>query len=361
MVYPSTLRKLTITRIPSLDGLRALSILMVLVGHAARCSGSGSWWTDTYAHAGVLVFFVVSGYLITTLMLREAARTGLVDLQQFYIRRAWRILPVVYTYLIIITVVQHSQFSWRDIGLSWGYLASYAACFDHFPWDLSHLWSLSIEEQFYFVWPLIVASGICWAKHTAWAAVIAAPLFRYLFAHNGFDKSEVFSLPAVMDSIATGCLIALYAKPLTRLVTNRRWLGIVWVLGFSSPTLKVIANHTHFLWPLPQLFGHCAWTLFNICVGVGILWAIAAQPKALNHWFPVWLGTISYSLYIWHMPFMNPQAKIPFPLNFVASFAAAFASYCLIEQPMLRLRNRLRIKVPAMVRSLLCLPGQGKY
>jgi peptidoglycan/LPS O-acetylase OafA/YrhL len=144
-----------------------------------------------------------------------------------------------------------------------------------------------------------------------------------------------------VDSIATGCLIALYAKPLTSLVTNRRWLGIVWLVGFGSPTLIAIANHTHFLWPLPQLFGHCAWTLFNVCVGVGILWAIAAQPKVLNHWLPVWLGVISYSLYMWHMPFMNAQAKIHFPLNLVLAFAAAVASYYLLEQPILRLRNRL--------------------
>ena len=170
--------KRQLTRIPSLNGLRALSILMVLAGHAAICSGSESWWIGTSAHVGVLVFFVVSGYLITTLMLREVEQTGVVNVRQFYIRRAWRILPVAYAYLAIITVVQHRQFSWRDIGLSWGYLASYAVCFDKFPWDLSHLWSLSVEEQFYFVWPLVVASSIRWAKRTAWAAVIIAPLFR---------------------------------------------------------------------------------------------------------------------------------------------------------------------------------------
>ena len=274
-------------------------------------------------------------------MLREVEQTGAVNVRQFYIRRAWRILPVAYAYLAIITVVQHRQFSWRDIGLSWGYLASYAVCFDKFPWDLGHLWSLSVEEQFYFVWPLVVASSIRWAKRTAWAAVIIAPLFRYFFGHYGFDRTALYSFPAVVDSIATGCLIALYAKPLTSLVTNRRWLGIVWLVAFGSPTLIAIANHTHFLWPLPQLFGHCAWTLFNVCLGVGILWAIAAQPKVLNHWLPVWLGAISYSLYMWHMPFMNAQAKIPFPLNIVLALMAAIASYYLLEQPILRLRNRM--------------------
>jgi peptidoglycan/LPS O-acetylase OafA/YrhL len=74
-------------------------------------------------------------------------------------------------------------------------------------------------------------------------------------------------------------------------------------------------------------------------VGIGVLWAIATQPRILNHWLAVWLGAISYSLYIWHMPFMNPRAGIAFPLNFVLAFMAATVSYYLLEQPVLGLRN----------------------
>jgi peptidoglycan/LPS O-acetylase OafA/YrhL len=297
------------------------------------------------------VFFVISGYLITTLMLREHEGTGGVSVRQFYIRRAWRILPVAYAYLTVITLAQHAQFSWRDIGLCWGYMASWASYFGTLPWNLNHLWSLSVEEQFYLAWPLIFALSIRWAKRAAWAAVVMAPLCRYWFGHHELSLMALWSFPAVVDSIATGCLMALYSRPLVRLVANRRWLGFAWLVAVILPALGAVGDHTRFLWPLPQLFGHSVWTLFNVCVGAGNLWAIAAQPKVLNHWLPVWVGTLSYSLYIWQMPFMNPQANIRFPINLVLVFTAAAASYYLLEQPMLRLRGRLRHRQGAVAQG----------
>jgi peptidoglycan/LPS O-acetylase OafA/YrhL len=326
------------TRIPSLDGLRALSILLVVVGHIAFTAGFHSPLTDAYAHAGVVVFFVISGYLITTLMLREIERSGGLSVGQFYVRRAWRILPVAYIYLAVITLAQHAQFSWRDIGLSWGYLASCASYFGQLPWNLSHLWSLSVEEQFYFAWPLVVAFGLGKARRLAWAAVLVAPLSRYWLGHNGFGLMKAFSTPAVVDSIATGCLLAVYAPRLTKVVTGRRWLGLAWPLVFALPALDLIGNHTRWLWPLPQLFGHSAWTLFNILTAFGILWAIAAKPKVLNHWLPVWIGTLSYSLYLWQMPFMDPALKIRVWLRIPLAFACAALSYYAIERPVLALR-----------------------
>lgn len=321
--------------IPSLNGLRALSILLVLAAHCLISSGHKSWLIHTYAHVGVLTFFVLSGFLITTLMLKETSRLGTVNIGQFYARRAWRILPVAYTYLTIITLIRHSEFTYRDITLSWTYLASYAVCIGNFPWDIFHLWSLSVEEQFYFIWPLVFVFNLRLAKWLSVAAILTAPISRYLFTRHGLHEAALYSFPAVVDSIATGCLIALY-RP--QLALRAHYFGYLWIIAFTSPTLMLIADHTQFLWPLPQLLGHCAWTIFNISAGLGILWAIAAQPKTLNHWLPVWLGTISYSLYIWHMPFMNPQAHIPFPLNLILAFTAAAVSYYLLEQPILKLR-----------------------
>jgi peptidoglycan/LPS O-acetylase OafA/YrhL len=248
------------TRIPSLNGLRALSILMVLAGHAAMCAGFKSWWLGIYTYAGVLVFFVVSGYLITTLMLREAEQTGTVNVGAFYIRRAWRILPVAYAYLLIITLVQYRQFSWSDIALSWTYLTSYGVSFGEFPWDLDHLWSLSVEEQFYLLWPLFFVLGIRWTKAAAWAAVLIAPIFRYFCAHYALDKAALFSFPGVVDSIATGCLIALYAKPLTRLAATSRHCGLLWLPQLAAPALMVI--NTRFL---PGRCLSCSATAPGVC------------------------------------------------------------------------------------------------
>src|SRR5438552_10798994 len=99
-------------RIPSLDGFRALSLLLVAVGHFAHTPGfpiRSSWWTDAYAHYGVRIFFVLSGFLITTLLMRERQKTGIVNLRQFYIRRAYRILPAAYVYLAVVTVAFHES------------------------------------------------------------------------------------------------------------------------------------------------------------------------------------------------------------------------------------------------------------
>lgn len=331
-------------RIPSLDGLRASSILLVLAGHFAYAAGFNSQITDIYAHAGVRTFFVISGYLITTLMLREIERYGTLSIRGFYVRRAWRILPAAYAYLAVVTWIEHAQFSWTDIGLSWGYLASFTPLGAP-PWDLSHLWSLSVEEQFYLVWPLIVAAGAVRTKEVAWAAVLAAPLFRH--AQHEISTLNMLLNLQVIDSIAAGCLLALYAPKLIGFVSNHRWLGLAWPLALLLPALLTIGDRTQWLWLhtqwlgplLQQLLAHSVWAIFNVLAGIGVLWAIIATPKILNHWLPVWIGTISYSLYLWQMPFMNPEAPISLWLRIPLALGCAALSYYAIERPVLALRR----------------------
>jgi peptidoglycan/LPS O-acetylase OafA/YrhL len=325
------------TRIPSLDGLRTPSILLVLVGHFAYAAGFHSELTDIYAHTGVRLFFVISGYLITTLMLREIERTGTLGIRAFYVRRAWRILPAAFVYLTVITWIGHAHFSWIDIGLSWTYLASFAPYFGPAPWDLSHLWSLSVEEQFYLVWPLIVAVGLARTKLVAWAAIVAAPLIRH--AHHESSGLNMLLNLEVMDSVAAGCLLAAYSPKLIGIVSSRRWLGFAWPLALAAPALLPLGQYTDWLWPLPELISHSVWTIFNLLAGIGILWAITARPVILNHWLPVWIGTISYSLYLWQMPFMNPEAPVSLWLRIPLSVACAALSYYAIERPVLALRG----------------------
>jgi len=325
------------TRIPSLDGLRASSILLVLIGHFAWAAGFNTELTDIYALAGVRIFFIISGYLITTLMLREIERNGSLSIKDFYIRRAFRILPACYAYLAVITWIEHQQFSWTDIGLAWGYLTSYAPAFGPSPWDLSHLWSLSVEEQFYFVWPLVVAAGLIRPKQMTWAAVVAAPLIRHV--HHVTDAYDWLLTLDVMDSIAAGCLLAIYAPKLITFVSNRRWLGLVWPLALLVPMFLPEGTLPEWLSPLPGLLSHSVWTIFNFLAAIGILWAITAKPGILNHWLPVWIGTLSYSLYLWQEPFMNPDAQISLWLRLPLAVACAALSYYAIERPVLALRG----------------------
>jgi peptidoglycan/LPS O-acetylase OafA/YrhL len=196
-------------RIPSLDGLRALSILLVLVGHLAYSTGAPireSWLTAAYAHHGVRIFFIISGFLITTLLLREREKAGSVDLKQFYIRRAYRILPVAYIYLFAVTIVFYNSLQKGELVLAYTYLSSYG---HNLPWVLSHLWSLSVEEQFYFVWPALVALGSTLPRRLVWTAIVISPLCRFVLDKNGLYQGAMFFFPSISDSLASGCLLAL--------------------------------------------------------------------------------------------------------------------------------------------------------
>ena len=198
------------SRIPSLDGLRALSISLVLVAHLAYSAGfpiQHTWWTDLYAHYGVRIFFVLSGFLITTLLRCEQEETGTIRLKQFYIRRAYRLLPAAYVYLIAVTVIFHQSLPYKYLVAAYLYLTSYAL---HSPWPLMYLWSLSVEEQFYLVWPAALAIGLIAARRFAFGAIAVALVARFVFLQGVWPQGAVWSFPAVADSLAAGCLLALY-------------------------------------------------------------------------------------------------------------------------------------------------------
>ena len=119
----------------------------------------------------------------------------------------------------------------------------------------------SVEEMFYLAWPVFLVAGLRSAKYAAWGAVIISPIFRFIMNKQGFGWRALFAPPSVMDSLATGCLVAIYAEPLTRWVTkHRHWLGLVWVVAFLTPVIIVIGDNVRFIWPLPQITGHLAWT-----------------------------------------------------------------------------------------------------
>jgi peptidoglycan/LPS O-acetylase OafA/YrhL len=146
-------------RIPSLDGCRAISVFLVLFGHACETKNLDfSRYLPRLgqvATLGVTVFFVISGYLITSLLLEEERRHGRISLSMFYLRRAFRIWPVAYAYIAVVAALQAAG----ALTLP-RYNLLYAATFTmnlapQGSWWLGHLWSLAVEEQFYFVWPAV--------------------------------------------------------------------------------------------------------------------------------------------------------------------------------------------------------------
>lgn len=332
------------SRIPSLDGLRALSILMVVFGHFAYTPDfpvQRTVLSDEYAHYGVRIFFVISGFLITSLLMRERERTGAISLKNFYIRRAYRILPVAYVYLIVIALVFHDSLTYEQLAVVFTYLSSYVA---HLPWELSHLWSLSIEEQFYLVWPIAMLWSTTSARRFAFAAVVIAPVFRIAMNREGFSPAATYFFPAVVDSIAAGCLLALYQPRLEAYRAFFTWRGfpIIWAFTLGIPVLRRYCD-AFLIWPLPSLVHIFALTIFNIGIVLCVQNAITVRPRILNHPIAVWIGTLSYSLYLWQMPFTNPDVPswvATFPQNLVLAFLAAIASFYGIERPVLRMRER---------------------
>src|SRR5580704_19620989 len=240
-------------RIPSLDGLRAVAISLVVVGHWVELRHHSDV-AGAFANLGVRIFFVISGYLITTLLLTERSRTSTIGLREFYLRRAYRILPAAIVFMLPVFIIFRHQLSWFHILAATFYLAN----FDFFhPWFLGHLWSLSVEEQFYLLWPGVLTK---WYRHRVGilAGVVAfAPLYRiachFLHLHGRADET----FPAVADILAIGCLLAVFARRLPNIKP-------AWAAAMLLPVVlvPVDAGRAHFhitpallfvYWPLMHL------------------------------------------------------------------------------------------------------------
>jgi peptidoglycan/LPS O-acetylase OafA/YrhL len=314
-------------RIPSLDGLRAISISMVVAGHWAF-THYGSQLGLYYAHLGVKVFFVISGYLITTLLIKEHSRTSTISLEDFYVRRAYRILPAAMAFMLTVFALYWSQLRWYDMAAAAVYLAN----FDPLrPWFLGHLWSLSVEEQFYFVWPGVIRK---WYQHRIKilaAVVLVAPIYRLACYSLKLPHTAVESFPAVADSLAAGCLLAILTPRIPKIKPGLGFLmlfPIVLVPMYAPVTRLHTLVLSFFLWPL---------MLLSIA---GVLLHVVQAPYRLLNLRPVvWLGKISYSLYLWQQLFtLNRNFRGWYFLLFAVGLACL--SYYLVEQPMLRLRER---------------------
>jgi peptidoglycan/LPS O-acetylase OafA/YrhL len=326
----------TPSRIPSLDGLRAISIACVLLAHLSGTRHFVRWDVfELYGNFGVRVFFVISGYLITSLLLKEHEKTGSISLRTFYLRRAYRILPAAYAFMLVAIGARWSAISWPNILTAVTYTSNY---YRDGNWALGHLWSLSVEEQFYLLWPLTL---LLFFRRRLWivgALVIAGPPLRVLFwtlwGHRGLEHP----FPVVMDALAAGCALAMIEPHLRRYqdVLRSRWFPIVPGLTVLLPLLQLASNRTY------QVAGL---SVLHLGIALSIQHAVRAQYRALQLGPVVWLGTISYSLYLWQQLFLNRASSAwwtAFPLNLALALLCAAGSYYLVEQPFLALRERRR-------------------
>ncbi|HZS48361.1 MAG TPA: acyltransferase [Blastocatellia bacterium] len=340
-------------RVPSLDGLRALSITLVLVSHMIGTRGLfipqsvGKFFA--LGELGVRVFFVISGFLITSLLLEELESDGKINLVRFYFRRTLRILPPYFVMVFVVILLEAGGWialSPRDKLHALTYTANY---YPERSWYLGHTWSLAVEEQFYLLWPaLLILAGKRRGLAFALVLLFACPFIRLgLWWLNPQAAGEVGTrFEGICDSIAIGCVLAgtrewLHSQKLYKSILNSRLLLIV-------PFVVLAASALH---DRPRIDFFVGFTVMNVGIVLCIDWCITNCEgrigRMLNARPIAFIGVISYSIYLWQQIFLNRSSTSTFtrfPVNIIFAIAAALLSYYIVERPSLRLRRNLELR-----------------
>ena len=309
---------------PELDGIRGVAILGILIDHSIRPSGGGAM--------GVVLFFVLSGYLITLLLLAED-RDGGVALGRFYVRRWARLTPALWAALLVLAFAPlfwpiSGKAAADAIAAAGLYVTNIVKTIDHpaaavTGWS----WSLALEEQFYLVWPitLVVILRRGWVKPAA--AVLVVLTVTIVFVRFLYDGPTVYYSPILRsDALLAGCALALWGREIPR------WLGMTGVVGLAVLYSGIGITHT----------------MLAVATLVSVL--IVGSARSLSTalgWKPlVWLGGISYALYIWNSFLVamwqqrtgGAQVKSPLEVGvwLLLSFVLAWASTKYVETPVRR-------------------------
>ena len=350
-------------RIPSLDGLRGLAILMVLVGHGLHVWEAPVRRVLKYAGNGPLgvnIFFVLSGFLIHNLSAREIRKTGTFNWKMFYLRRVLRIFPCFYLYIGTLLVLTSSGL----LALTWQMLlaaSTFSLNYRHL-WDptgeildyvvIGHYWTLALEEQFYLTWPLLILLFMRRKLLPVLVVIlVAAPFVRLAFyfltpGSRGYLGSMFHT---GFDAIAAGVLLGeMMARPalratLLRLAANRFLLAacLVFML-LLSPVLGERLRGAYTMTAGKSL------ELLAICV---VIVAAVSFPGSMMfrilNWKPLaFIGVLSYSLYVWNNLFLLGHGHWfnAFPFNYLCVAGAGLLSYYLVEKPFLRLKDRFHTR-----------------
>ena len=336
--------------VPVLDGLRALSIGLVLVSHLLIFDVHPDWVYRlgiACGATGVSVFFVISGYLITSLLLREEDRAGRINLKNFYARRFLRIFPAAYTFLAVILLLKLAGV----IDVNWhSYLASlfYVRNLIGSGHETGHLWSLSIEEQFYLLWPgllLLLPAGKRLKAVTG--IVIAVCLWRsYLVIGEKLAEGQAYNRTDLrIDTILVGCILAFLVRTEYFSRWNEGWLRHPLVAVGSSAALAL----TKWFAPGIAHSESLESTISAVFMCLLVNWFLQNEATRIARVFQfsavLFVGKLSYGIYLWQQLFLGPReggmsAFRGFPLGFALALLAAAASYFLLERPALRLKER---------------------
>lgn len=338
--------------LPQLDGLRFLAFAAVFYRHLGQTFvewQGNRWWQATLDAAawGVDLFFVLSGFLITSLLIREKEQTAAVNVPAFWLRRILRIWPLYFVFVGIVWAIERPPLAYI-VGLIF-FVMNWVALATPFTSETVSgiLWSVQIEEQFYFCWPLAVRrlsrQGVALLSIGLIGAALATRAWVYLQspANSGYERIWTHTF-ARLDPIAIGALLALsWRQRAIRLPNGTRPA----VLGAIALLLVGI----QWYWPLfPALHASANWVYLAaaLLLGGAVFVTIVTPPGSLAHPSLVYLGRISYGLYVVHLAVIVAVGSLDLrwfwrvPLISVLTFGLAAVSYQFLEAPFLRLKER---------------------
>lgn len=335
-------------RIPSLDGLRALAVLLVIASHillmpaVAHLPAARLFNMIFDGAAGVQLFFVISGFIITYLFIGEERRSVPEQLSAFYLRRFVRIVPPLLAFLLVVAAMRAAgviEATATELFASLLFLRNHVDG----GWVSGHLWSLSVEEQFYLIWPVLLIALGAWRPAALALAIVIAPVARWWFV----APHSYAWLITNMDCLAAGCLIALrydIVQAAEQRLANAprallRMAALMVFVGVAAMPVRM---------PLYEPFAQTAIALASSYLLIsltatrrGLLFTLANARLATG------VGIISYDLYLWQQLFLgrepalsgNPLIAVPLALS------AGLLGWFAISRPMAVLRSKLHRRI----------------
>jgi peptidoglycan/LPS O-acetylase OafA/YrhL len=350
------------SRLPSLDGWRGVAIIMVLLSHIVFAKDFPVEFRKSVdftfdGNLGVRFFFTISGFIITWLLLKEYQKYGRISLKNFYLRRSLRILPVYFGYLLLVFILQlagRCDVTWTGwlgvLTFTRNFIGQGGSPMDHF-------WSLCIEEQFYVLWPvtLFVILPRIKLKQIVIITLLVitlssiARLMPITLGNRSLLEilTGAYSFFRYADCLMIGCAAAFFNREGIRVVSGA-WsiLGYLMVLWLKLLEVTDCANFWSYILGTPLQ-----------SIGFAIVMTRSMHPstweyRILNLRLMVWVGVLSYSLYVWHFIFLVHFAPGAMPAILVGNWyiwlvpatVLSLLSWFFIERPMMNLRSRFRSK-----------------
>jgi peptidoglycan/LPS O-acetylase OafA/YrhL len=337
---------------PSLNGFRAIAIMLVVINHLSPYFKT-PYLSLINGPLGVAIFFVLSGFLITTLLIKEKEITGRLSLKSFYIRRILRIFPVALLYILVILLLNNVYALNIPAFQFWGaalYVMDFSYFRSHnFEWLLGHYWSLSVEEQFYLIFPFLLMVNIKLFKWIVVFVVFGIPLIcviQYFFP--GLNQGLPYYLTHFLikfQAIGVGCLFSLLAF-------NKFFDG--WIDRF-----KIYINLLAIClicWLRFEDFYSINAVFNNLVISVLVGYVIVSNLLPANDYFYRLLNTrlfnligiLSYSIYIWQQLFLSGYGKLPkilahVPYSLILLLIVPVASYFFYEKYFLKLKDKFKV------------------